>query len=258
MEGVAFQSSNEHNFDAVKQEVVPEPDFSGPLVTPSDLDWITYTFDLSTLESEGDWDNMIGTKRNCMDAGLSEPTDASKYSFGSRSVRSESESTHPDVSDNDCPDFCYEADKASEYSSAQCSPMAAAPTTYYKPTKETGRSKMIRSRKRKPSDTNTVYEIGRWPGEDIRLLLEIARAYVDEELKTIGDIAVYCGIKRPSRAIDKQLKRILDYERWIMRDRDNLIRQISNRLSSGNYSDLPEHYAISLEAAKQHWTPSEP
>jgi hypothetical protein len=66
---------------------------------------------------------------------------------------------------------------------------------------------------------------GRWKAEEVAVLLLIAELYYSGELKMIGDVCRFCGLNRPSRAIDKQLKRLLAYDKWSSRD-DVVLQQL--------------------------------
>jgi hypothetical protein len=67
---------------------------------------------------------------------------------------------------------------------------------------------------------------GRWKAEEVAVLLRIAELYYYGELKLIGEVCRFCGLNRPSRAIDKQLKRLLAYEKWSSRNGDVVLEQI--------------------------------
>ena len=71
---------------------------------------------------------------------------------------------------------------------------------------------------------------GRWKPEEVAVLLRIAELYHYGELKLIGEVCRFCGLNRPSRAIDKQLKRLLAYDKWSTRNGDLVLEQIRRLL----------------------------
>ncbi|GBG29386.1 Ankyrin repeat domain-containing protein 1 [Hondaea fermentalgiana] len=99
----------------------------------------------------------------------------------------------------------------------------------------------------------TDYSKGRWKLEELNMLLHVARVFVRHELRVICDASFFCGIKRPPRAIDKQLKRLLQYERWAKRDVQVVAETVHTLISSGNFGDLTSEQQHKLDAAANLW-----
>lgn len=100
------------------------------------------------------------------------------------------------------------------------------------------------------------YNEGRWGSDETTLLLAVCHTYICEELRLIGEIAAACGVNRPLRAIDKQLKRTLKFRRWIDRDPTQLRATLGAILAQSPPLTAP--HRAQLEAAKQRWSVSLP
>jgi len=111
-------------------------------------------------------------------------------------------------------------------------------------------------KRRRKTDSDADYSKGRWKTEELNMLLHISRVFIRQELRVICDAAMFCGIQRPHRAIDKQLKRLLQYERWAKRDQQQVAQTISNLIGGGAYGLLTEDQNRALEAAAQIWSTS--
>lgn len=98
------------------------------------------------------------------------------------------------------------------------------------------------------------YDQGRWKPAEIAMVMNITRVYISQDLKTISDIANFCGIRRPKRAIDKHLKRMLKYDRWINRDEAKILAKIAVYLQS-SLPPLTKTQAQRLKEAQSTWRP---
>ena len=76
------------------------------------------------------------------------------------------------------------------------------------------------------SDNEGEVKIGRWKKNEMAILLFVAKTFIKGNLKVIGDVCLACGVNRPRRAIDKQLKRMLQYERWSKRNMSTVSKTI--------------------------------
>jgi hypothetical protein len=96
---------------------------------------------------------------------------------------------------------------------------------------------------------------GRWTSDELLLVLHIAETYFYGELKTIGAVCRYCGLNRPIRAIDKQLKRLLMYKKWTARNHGLVLQTIRELKLCGFYGDeLPAAAAARLVEAANVWS----
>ncbi|GBG31559.1 Hypothetical Protein FCC1311_077832 [Hondaea fermentalgiana] len=98
------------------------------------------------------------------------------------------------------------------------------------------------------------YDQGRWKPDEIAMVMNITRVYISHDLKTISDIANFCGIRRPKRAIDKHLKRMLKYDRWLNRDEAKILAKIAVRLQE-SLPALTKAQIARLDEAKATWQP---
>mmetsp|Transcript_13718 Transcript_13718/g.30330 ORF Transcript_13718/g.30330 Transcript_13718/m.30330 type:complete len:211 (+) Transcript_13718:62-694(+) len=93
---------------------------------------------------------------------------------------------------------------------------------------------------------------GRWTKKEMSILLFVTKKFIAQNLKVIGDICLFCGVNRPRRAIDKQLKRMLQYERWSRRKPLELKSTIDNLILSRGFSlSLKEQQKLD-EAVVKH------
>ncbi|GBG27502.1 Hypothetical Protein FCC1311_037252 [Hondaea fermentalgiana] len=97
------------------------------------------------------------------------------------------------------------------------------------------------------------FQQGRWNPGEMATLLTIAKLFIRKELRAVCDICVYSGIKRPSRAIDKQLKRVIGYESWITRDQNMVLGKIEELMLSKAYGSVPPDAAAAIERALEIW-----
>lgn len=110
---------------------------------------------------------------------------------------------------------------------------------------------------RKPVDRNKKP----WEEKEERMILYVVYYFVEKDLKTISQIAQRCDIDRSIRAIDKKLKRLLNFEKWnsrvqteiqsnirtIFRDRNitftkvqrDKLAQAKREFAAANYPPLP-------------------
>uniref|UniRef100_A0A7S2RPL1 Uncharacterized protein n=1 Tax=Mucochytrium quahogii TaxID=96639 RepID=A0A7S2RPL1_9STRA len=117
--------------------------------------------------------------------------------------------------------------------------------------------KMVRDTKQRKllivPDDEKVYTQGRWRNEEMIVLLHVSQAFIAEDLRVIGDIAYFCGVQRPRRAIDKQLKRMLKYDRWANRNIKELEQQIKAVILEQPVQTLTPSQASHLQTARTIW-----
>lgn len=81
------------------------------------------------------------------------------------------------------------------------------------------------------SKNSKTFSKGRWGPEELAVLMLVADACAAEELHVICEICKEAGLHRPHRAIDKQLKRTLKYDRWQDRNIKLFRQQIAQILN---------------------------
>merc|ERR1712098_912998 len=92
---------------------------------------------------------------------------------------------------------------------------------------------------------------GRWRPDEIALLMCVTNDCEDKDLKIICDICTSVGLKRPRRAIDKQLKRMLKYDKWVTRDQKQVLKQIEEFRKIGKLAALRRDQHLLVEPCKK-------
>lgn len=87
----------------------------------------------------------------------------------------------------------------------------------------------------KDEDEEKVVTTGHWSRKEEAILLTLVQSMVNYELKVIAQAAWDCNIHRNSRAVDKKLKRLIHYQTWKDRSKDEVLRTIEKTLAESTY-----------------------
>ena len=80
-----------------------------------------------------------------------------------------------------------------------------------------------------------VVTTGHWSRKEEAILLTLVQSMVNYELKVIAQAAWDCNIHRNSRAVDKKLKRLIHYQTWKDRSKDEVLKTIKKTLAESTY-----------------------
>eukprot|EP00516_Mucochytrium_quahogii_P008015 CAMPEP_0203747082 /NCGR_PEP_ID=MMETSP0098-20131031/2336_1 /ASSEMBLY_ACC=CAM_ASM_000208 /TAXON_ID=96639 /ORGANISM=" , Strain NY0313808BC1" /LENGTH=408 /DNA_ID=CAMNT_0050635399 /DNA_START=236 /DNA_END=1462 /DNA_ORIENTATION=- len=104
------------------------------------------------------------------------------------------------------------------------------------------------------SNLKTFFKKNKKPWQEIeeRMILHFVYHFVDKDLKTISQIAQKCDIQRSTRAIDKKLKRLLNFEKWNTRVQAD-IQSTIQRICKEQEVDLSHSDIARIEAVKRRF-----
>jgi len=92
-----------------------------------------------------------------------------------------------------------------------------------------------------------------WNQTEERIILNIVYHFVDKDLKSISQIVQNCGVNRSNRAIDKKLKRLLQFDKWNSRVQSEIQTSIGQLVSSDPGLQLSTKEAEQLEHVKAQY-----
>lgn len=135
---------------------------------------------------------------------------------------------------------------------AEASPFSYNPLDRIRASKciVTGNGPLVRP---EPEEDDTVeYKQGKWEEHEERLLAHIVYCFSSRELKDIAKVANSCGIIRNSRAIDKKLKRMVNFGNWRARDVGTVQHILAEIITKHNWRDLCREDRAKLDHARQY------
>ena len=93
-----------------------------------------------------------------------------------------------------------------------------------------GNASMNDKAKEKDAKTGKTVQVqftGQWAVSEEAILLRLTTGMIQCELKTIAEAAQKCGIERGVRAIDKKLKRLIDFKSWKDRNPEQVVEKVA-------------------------------
>ncbi len=103
-----------------------------------------------------------------------------------------------------------------------------------------------------PEDDTVTYKQGKWEEREERLLAHIVYCFSSRELKDIAKVANACGIIRNSRAIDKKLKRMVNFTNWRARNVGSMQNVLAELITKHKWRDLCHEDRAKLDHARQY------
>lgn len=85
------------------------------------------------------------------------------------------------------------------------------------------------------SEDEKIVTTGHWSNREECILLTLVRSMVNHELKIIAQAAWECKVHRNSRAVDKKLKRLINYKTWKDRNHESVLTTVDSCLKQSSY-----------------------